>query len=88
MTRLPWQPATDGPGFRSYPDGKKYRYAAIWPDAGAKHGKWRWLVRLDPPNKAAGDFEAGKYRNGVADTKQEAADAATEAWWEMTGTET
>lgn len=81
--RLPWQRYPETAGFIAHPDGIRHRYAAIWPEAGARHGAWRWLVRLDPPDKSPADFEAGTWRNGVESAKQAAADAATAAWHEV-----
>lgn len=83
--RLTWKRAPDGPGFRAFPDGddKPYRYAAIWPDAGARHGQWRWLVRIDPPDRDPADFTAGRFLNGLEETSQWAANAANVAWQQL-----
>lgn len=85
MKRLPWQRYEFVHGFIAYPDGDDtpHHYAAIWPEAGARHGSWRWLVRIDPPGKQPGDFTSGVWRNGVEPERQAAADAATEAWAEV-----
>lgn len=78
--RLPWQRYPEVSGFIARPDGVPHRYAAIWPESGARHGSWRWLVRIDPPDKGPADFESGIFRNGIEAERQAAADAATEAW--------
>ena len=89
MNRLPWQRYPFVHGFIAYPDGDDtpHHYAAIWPEAGARFGAWRWLVRIDPPDKQPdkrpGDFTSGVWRNGVEPDKQAAADAATAAWHEL-----
>lgn len=85
LARLPWERYPFLNGFHALPDGtdQRHRYAMIWPDAGARHGDWRWLVRIDPPDRSPADFVSGAYRNGVVASKQAAADAATAAWHEL-----
>ena len=80
MTRLVWQRYPETNGFIAYPDGVKHRYCAIWPEGGLRHGEWRWLVRIDPPDKSPADFSAGVFRNGVEATREEAVERANEAW--------
>jgi hypothetical protein len=84
MSRLPWQPYPDANGFIAYPDGEdmKHRYACIWPEGGLYWGRWRWLARIGHPAPRE-NLASGIVREGLAPTKQEAADRATEAWPEV-----
>ncbi len=83
--RLPWQRYHEVSGFIAYPNGEGRRdhFAAIWPEAGAHFGAWRWLARMDPPGKRPGDFTSCVWHNGVEPDKQAAADAATDAWLQV-----
>ena len=83
--RLPWQ-RHPLHGYIAYPHGPElaHHYAMIWPDPGlpgAGRG-WCWTARIgyrEPERNLRG----GVYRHGASASRQEAADAATEAWPEV-----
>ena len=64
----------EGYRFSAYPVGfdQPRRFASIWPNVGRSH-TWAWNAGWE------GWFTA----SGVGESKQEAADAATEAWWRL-----
>lgn len=72
LQRLKWVKEKDR--FAAYPLGLdlRLRYASIWPNTG-RTGSWAWNAIWD------GWFSS----SGVAESKQAAADAATEAWWSL-----
>lgn len=74
--RLNWHKSENG--FRAYPVGalQPHRFAEIGPNIG-RHGSWSWTVMWD------GWFN----QDGTCQGKQEAADAATEAWWRLVQTD-
>ncbi|WP_316358961.1 hypothetical protein [Devosia sp.] len=63
--------------FAAYPVGfgPHHGCAAVWPNIG-RYGSWAWSVIWD------GWFG----EDGIAESKQEAADAATAAWWKLVAT--
>lgn len=69
MSRLPWRRVVEG-GFVAYPDGDNVpeRLARIRPMV-SRSGAYSWSVAYDGANIS-----------GVADSAQEASDAANEAW--------
>src|SRR5687767_4257243 len=69
--RLPWRPHPEG-GFIAYPDGEEHadRFARL--ERNASSGSidtWNWRCRHGPA-----------IRYGAGNSRQEAADEATEAW--------
>ena len=74
--RLKWIREKDR--FAAYPVGhdKPRRAAFIWPNT-ARTGSWAWTTIWD------GWFA----ESGTGETKQEAADAATGAWWRLVATD-
>ena len=73
-------------GYIAYPHGPGvvHHYAMIWPDPGLPGGGrgWRWTVRIGYADFAR-NLTGGVYRHGAAESRQAAADAATEAWPEI-----
>lgn len=76
LQRLKWIREKDR--FAAYPVGHDMsrRGAFIAPNTG-RTGSWTWTAIWD------GWFA----ESGIGETKQEAADAATEAWWRLVGTD-
>lgn len=74
--RLKWRAEKER--YAAYPLGSIYpdRLAWIAPNIG-RRGSWQWAVRWE------GWFSS----SGVSESKQEAADCATEAWWRLVQTE-
>lgn len=75
VQRLKWFREKDR--YAAYPVGAEHprRCVFIWPNVGRK-GSWAWTAVWD------GWFSA----TGISEGKQEAADAATQAWWELVAT--
>src|SRR5690348_9894407 len=72
--RLPWK-RNPSSGFIAYPDGEAHpdRFATVAPAINlGGNDIWRWATNY-----------GGARRSGEAATKQDAADAATEAWPSM-----
>ena len=75
LQRLKWTKQQDR--FAAYPVGfdQARRFVSIWPNPG-RSNTWAWNAIWD------GWFA----ESGVGESKQEAADAATEAWWRLVAT--
>lgn len=75
IQRLKW--VKEKQRFAAYPVGvgPHYGCAALWPNI-AQHGTWAWSVTWD------------RWFNetGIGGGKQDAADAATAAWWKLVAT--
>lgn len=74
--RLKWRKEAER--YAAYPVGSIHadRLAWIAPNIG-RYQSWKWVVR----------WERWFVEAGIADSKQEAADQATEAWWRLVQTE-
>ena len=63
--RLPWRRYPEVSGFIAHTDGVRHRYSAVC------RGRHVSLAcQATPPNKSPADFEAGTWRNGLADSMQ------------------